>query len=341
MKNIFPFMKSGNSISSYLNSNLAFYKNKKDSKKFDIHNSLAIRHMIRSQLNLNYFLIYTIIVVNLFNFACSQAPTDADCIYQNTKNFDFYNPKSRLIDSPEQCTNLTSSCCYLEASYDFAGHQIENSFCVLLGGDINFRTQQIIGILTDHIRYHSKFIYENYGALTSIGNNLDYMYYSNYTCYERAQNIDYYHYVTDNCAFSNPDNTCSNVNDYSYSDKYKQLLYENITSNYCNNRDENNNCIYYQQNPNNNNSALSSLMEYLKVSLDVDDVLPDDDDKNDPFIKKFNTTTFASNFYSNCKPIVPAKVRIVCPSSYVSGYFNKFTKTYLLKLFVLMAIFLI
>ena len=173
--------------------------------------------------------------------------------------------------------------------------------------------------------------------ITSIGNNLDYVFYENYTCYERAHDIDYHYYSVDNCAFSNPDGTCKIVNDYTYKDNYMQLLYNNITKNFCNNKDELGNCVYYQQSPNYNETGLSPLLEYLKASLDLYDNSTDKYQKplDDPIIEKKNNTELSTKFYAKCKPIIPAKVKIVCPSSYVDGYFFGVEKRNFVMVFAL------
>lgn len=297
-------------------------------------------NILNTKNSIFHFFLFLIISFNLINQTTQKNFTDEDCIAENTKNFDFYKPISKLINNPSQCTEKSSACCYIEVNYDYAGHLIDNNFCVLLSGDVNARIQQITGILTDQIRYYSHFIYNNYNTLTSIGNNLAYIYHENYTCYERAKEIDYYYYSVDNCAFSNSDGTCKLVNDYTYKDNYVQLLYNNITKNFCNNKDELGNCVYYQQSPNYNETGLSPLLEYLKASLDLYDNSTDKyiEPADDPIEEQKNDTELSQKFYKNCKPIVPAKVKIVCPSSYVDAYFYGLGKGNFFLLILLLAL---
>jgi len=272
------------------------------------------------------FYLYMYIFLIMIKSTLQNNFTDKDCVLENNKYFDFHKPYSKLIDNPIQCIEKSSSCCYIEISYDYAGHPIDNTFCVLLGGDINSRIQQITGILTDQIRYYAEFIYNNYQTLTSIGNNLNYEYYENYTCYDRSNEMDYYTYSEDNCAITNPDNTCKVLNDFKYIENYAKLLYINITKDYCNNRDEFGNCILYDQNPNFNNTGLTPLLDYLISALDIDEISNDEDKKinidPDPIEKNKNNSILSTKFYKKCKPIVPAKVKIICPGTYISGYFN-------------------
>jgi len=307
---------------------------------YDLVLFLNIFRKIKSQSYFPFLFLVTLLL--LINPTLQRNFTDDDCIYENNKNFDFYKPLSKLIDTSTKCTEKSNSCCYIEISYDYAGHLIDNSFCVLLGGDINSRIQQIIGVLTDQIRYYSNFIYNNWETITSIGDNLDYKYYENYTCYEQPQKIDYYSYAQDNCAYTNSDNTCKNVNDKTYSDNFSNVLYKNITKDFCNNRDELGNCVFYQQSPNYNESGLTPLLEYLKSSLDLDE------NSNDPFIEpaadpieeKKNADEYSKKFYKNCKKIIPAKVKIICPSAYMNGFFFMFgNQNFFLILFLYLLIF--
>jgi len=285
-----------------------------------------INHKYRTKNSKFQYLIFLIIFFNLIIKTYQQEYTDEDCIEENNKSFDFHKPTSRLISNPLQCTEKTSSCCYIEVNFDYAGHLIDNTFCVLLGGDINARIQQISGILTDQIRYYANFIYNKYTTITSIGNNLDYVFYENYTCYELAKEIDFYYYSEDNCAFSNPDGSCKVVNDFTYKNNYAKLLYKNITNNFCNNRDEFGKCVLYQQSPDYNETGLSPLMEYLKVSLDLNEDSTDkfEEPADDPIEAQKNNTELSKKFYAKCKPIIPATVKIICPSSYINGHFSFF-----------------
>lgn len=289
--------------------------------------------------NINFILIF-IISILLVKPTKENVFKDEDCIAENNKNFDFHKPYSRNIENPNQCTEKSPTCCYVEINYDYAGHLINNNFCVLLGGDVNLKIQELQGILTDQIRYYSNFIYNNYESITSIGNNLDFVFHENYTCYEREQDIDFYYYIQDNCAVTNSDGTCKIVNDLTYKDNYMKLLYEDITNNFCNNKDPLGNCINYKDSPDFNETGLTPLLEYLKASLDLYENSTDayKVPEIDPVMEKKNNTELSKKFYQKCNPIVPAKVKIICPSSYVDGYFfnlNKYNHLFMIALIFL------
>jgi len=306
----------------------------------NLKNKKSLRINFNKSSIINFLLIF-IISLNFIKPTIQKNFTNEDCIAENNKNFDFYKPYSRLINNPSQCTEKSSTCCYIEVNYDYAGHIVDNTFCVLLGGDVNVRIHQITGILTDQIRYYSDFIYNNYEMITSIGQNLDYVFHENYTCYERAQEIDFFYYVEDNCAVTNSDGTCKIVNDFTYKDNYLTLLYDNITSNFCNNRDPLGNCVYYNDSPNYNVTGLSPLLDYLKVSLNLYENSTDlyELPVDDPVEIKKNNTELSKKFYKKCKQIIPAKVKIVCPSSYIEGYFFGFKKQNFYTMIVLFFIF--
>jgi hypothetical protein len=270
----------------------------------------------------------------------SKIYTDKDCINENKKAFDFLNPKTKLISDPSQCTSKTSQCCYVEIKYKYGWTEISNNYCALLTGDINERIQEISGILTDQSRYYADFTYNNFPTLTSIGNNLDYIYYKDFICQLPPDPKEYYSYSNDNCALKNDDGTCRIVNDQIYADEYTKLLYSNFTVKYCNKKDENGNCLKIEDSINYNNDELNPLFNYLQENLislnnnSYSEYLLNKENESKQKMQNFNE--YSKKFYSKCEKIKPAIVKIICPENYINAnriFFN--------KIFLLIAVFIL
>jgi hypothetical protein len=260
----------------------------------------------------------------------SKIYTDIDCINENKKSFDFLNPKTKLIQNPSQCTTKTSKCCYVEITYQYGWTEISNNYCALLTGDINERIQEISGTLTDQSRYYADFTYNNFPTLTSIGNNLDYIYYKDFKCQTPAKANEYYSYSNDNCALKNDDDTCRIVNDEIYFNEYTKLLYSNITANFCNKKNSNGKCLKIEEGDNYNNDEINPLFNYLQenlISNSNNSYFENMENQKDEKMQEIiNNNEYSKKFYAKCERVKPANVKIICPETYTSArrvFFNE------------------
>lgn len=285
--------------------------------------------MITKKLQMNkinsYFITKTLLLtIFLTKFTKSQTIyTDKDCINENTNNLDFLNPRSKLIKDPNQCITKGSQCCYVEVNYEYGWTEISNNYCALLTGNIEQRIQQISGTLTDQSRYYADFTYNNFQELTSIGNNLDYIYYKDFTCQTPPDEREYYSYANDNCALQNEDGTCRIVNDKIYANEYTKVLYNNYTASYCTKKDPKGKCLGVEQDKNFNPSGMNPLMDLLEASLISEDGKTPEEINRENQQKQenemINYNEYSQNFYAKCTKVQPAKVRIICPESYIDG----------------------
>jgi len=191
----------------------------------------------------------------------------------------------------------------------------ESSYCFPLTGNIENLINKLRSDHEDELMSSANFTNDNIDLYQSIGNNLVYSYYENYTCTELHSISDYNIYPVLNCASFSSDGTCLIQNDENYFNKYVEVLYQNITSNYCSNYDSNGQCI--DNKSNSNPSALNPLLSVLKKSLSIDNLQNSTLDNSTQ--TKVNNKIY--NWPGPCKPIPKVVIEITCPKDYsVSDY---------------------
>jgi hypothetical protein len=256
-----------------------------------------------------YFLIFYFI---LKVFICSDARFKemfTQCVQagMNWKSiYETANPNN--LTDPYTCTQISQSCCFISIKYSFNSRPVEETHCFPLTGQPSSWINKIKNIIKDDMMYYANFTNDFSQTIKSIGGNLVYNFYKNYTCMELHPLKDYSDYHIRTCAAFDANGLCLFENDEEYFEKYAKVLYENVTSDYCFNYDDNGNCIYYKDNS--QPEKLLPLLEILKHDLIQEEQLLDEIDKR-------NKTVY--NWPQPCKPIPEVNVNIICPQEYISA----------------------
>jgi len=267
------------------------------------------------------FLEYTFfIILHLICLIVSQktrSENELNCIRANSNWRNLYS-KEDLIKDPSTCTSISDSCCHISIKYNYHGlFSMEKSYCYAGTGKVEDWVKKFTNLYQDEIRYYASKFNASLDDYTKIGNNLDYEYYSNYTCKETAKEDEYSDYEIRNCAYFNSDGTCGIKNDEKYFDKFLEILYVNITADICNNKDlQTGKCIEYSTDPNSNPNALTPLMNLIKST--IEQVILEE---------KKNEQKETKTWPGPCTPIPKVYVQVTCPNNYIASNFlfiNKF-----------------
>jgi len=288
----------------------------------------------------NYSTFFTILILfattKLIQTAQKRSDSDIQCITQNTY-WDSIISKEDFIKDPSVCHNISYDCCYISIKYTYGIVPIDKSYCFTMAGKVESWIKKFTNLFTDELMWYANNTYNNFEVYKSIGNNLDYIYYANYTCTTPHPIEDYSNYDLMRCALLNADGSCKIFNDADNFDAFVENLYKNITISKCDKLDEDGNCINYA-NPDykyENSSDLIPLLENLKISLKFDE-----EDTNNLNSKLYNTENKSqtdSKWEKSCEPIPLVTVTVKCPDGYSNSIYFKFNY----YVFYLVLIFLI
>ena len=252
--------------------------------------------------------------------------TEIQCILQNTY-WDSTISKGDFIKDPSQCHNVSSNCCYMNLNYTYNTVPFNFSYCFTLTGNVEDIVRKFLFLLQDDLRWYADYTYNNFQIFQSVGNNLNYVYYSNYNCTTPDPYQQYNSYDITFCALFNADGSCAIVNDDQNFNQFVLNMYQNVTVGQCGFTTQDGTCLGIGNLNllNSTSSALVPLLENLKIALNVDGGgIPISNVTQPPM---------------NCQPIPIVNVNVICPDTYgVSSYFK--VCNYLLYLVLLFLIYI-
>ncbi len=243
--------------------------------------------------------------------------------------FETHNP-SNLTD-PYICNQISRSCCYISIKYSFNTVPIEQTYCFPLTGNSPDWIRMLKNQYSDELMYYANMTNDFYYLYKSIGGNLVFSYYQNYSCMDLHPLNDYSNYAFLNCAAFDQNGTCRVQKDEDYFNQFTQMLYQNVSDSYCNNYDVNGNCIDYKKDPTSDPTALQPLLDVLKQDLAVEEDIQQNQ-------KLLNQNKTGYNWPTPCKPIPQVKIEIICPPEYtaVSGFIELWKAFLFIQLIILL-----
>lgn len=277
--------------------------------------------------NLFLFIITMIFSIDLIKCSDSKVKEKSkQCLQAGlfwSSIYEVKNPNN--VTDSYVCTQISKSCCYINIKYSYNSRNMDQNLCFPLTGQPSSWIRLLKNQLKDELMYYANSTNDNWQVYKSIGGNLVYTYYQNYTCTDLHPIEDYSSYEIINCAAFNSDGSCRFQKDIRYFENFAKVLYENVTSDYCFNFDEKGNCINYKDKA--QPKELNNLLEILKHDFNIDKNIQKVDDK-------FNNKTIY-NLPRPCKPIPEVKVEITCPPEYTSGNFITLSFLYIILIFIL------
>lgn len=269
---------------------------------------------------MNASIIFTTIIfslmIRLSYTSISRSNAEIQCIQVNTY-WDSILSTDNNIKDPTSCHKISDSCCYIHIKYRYNDiTPFENSYCFTMTGKKDSWIDKFTNLYKDELMWYANFTYNNFEIYESIGNNLNYAFYANYTCIETHPYEDYSTYNITQCALFNDDYTCLIKNDENNFQNFVEDLYRIVTKDKCGGYQFEDGCVNYN-NEGLNTFKMNGLVENLKIALDVDnneeeEILDSDMGGNKNF--KWNLP---------CKPVPLVTVSIECPAGYsISTYFK-------------------
>lgn len=252
--------------------------------------------------------------------------SEVQCILQNTY-WDSIISKEDFIKDPSQCHNVSSNCCYMNLNYTYNAIPFNFSYCFTMKGRVEDIVRKFLYLLQDDLRWYANSTYNNFQIFKSVGNNLEYVYYSNYTCTTPDPYKLYNSYDITFCALFNADGSCAIVNDDENFNQFVLNMYQNATSSQCGFTAEDGTCLGIGNLNllNSTSSSLVPLLENLKIALNVDG--------------GGYPISNGTKLITGCQPIPIVNVKVICPDTYtVSSYFK--VCNYLLYLVLLFLIYI-
>lgn len=267
-------------------------------------------------------------LVITFTFVAGAGPAvikdkdQASCLLQNSINYD-NRLASTLISDPTNCTTIINSCCYARIQYNYGDMPYNDTFCFVMSGDPKDFYNTINNWINDEVKWYSNYTYNNYAGLSSIGNNLNYTYYSNYSCYNPPAPQDFSNYYPSRCMSYDANGTCLIQADDNNFNQFVTNIFTTVTSSFCNSINADTGlCDSYivSKNPNGNDPELNPLLTELIKSLSVDQANNTNSTTDNSTTNGTGSTSVNNNGWPNdCKPQVIAVVTIICPDNYTSG----------------------
>ena len=245
---------------------------------------------------------------------------EEQCIIQNQKNFNMNSESVKV--SVVDCLNASSNCCYAYIKYKIGSTMMENSYCSIVQGDIDTFARTLRTKYSDELKWYAEDTYNNYERFSEIGNNLNYKYYANYTCYIPPKIEEYSTYNDSICAKFDYNNKCEALNDYDNFDNFIKLLYDEVVFSKCNNYNYNEECISPFDSKYSNDQSLQPLLDVLIKSLNIN---------NDTYIE--DVTEEKKGWPIECQPIPDISIQIKCNENYSESQYITLN-TYFLILFI-------
>jgi hypothetical protein len=237
----------------------------------------------------------------------STVDEEVNCIALNQQGFNPFGSNDYTIQ-PTDCTSLISSCCYARIKLNYGSIPIDNSYCFILTKNKDTFFKRVINKYTDELKWYAQQTLGMYEQYQTIGNNLNYTFYTNYTCHEQPNPKDFSSYADTHCALYDQKGVCTISNNEEYFDTFVKAVYTSATAKVCNTLDNSGNCIDPYNPSYQNNNALMPLLELMKSSLSIDSNVTN------------TTQSINKNKWPNaCVPIPAVDIQLMCPDTFVSG----------------------
>ena len=255
------------------------------------------------------------------------------CLLKNI----FQDPKKSIksIDSPEECTSISKSCCYINLTYNYNYIDIKAEYCIDLTVNISAMKIFLENLYNDDLIYFTNTSAHMFDDYVKFGRNYIQTLANNLSCYNSPRSSTYYSdYSLSNCAVFDDEGSCILLNNQTYFKNFLAKFHEHFSSSYCSKKQENKKCILPQGkrgNPLMARPLLVELISYLKA--DVDENADTDDDDNIQFdaeeeedttgTKYISSWKYDNNTVVNCKNISYVNFTIKCPDDYNQGTYLK------------------
>jgi hypothetical protein len=236
---------------------------------------------------------------------------ELNCIAYNQQGFNAFGMNDYTI-APTDCLDIVSNCCYARIKLNYGQIPVDNSYCFLLNANKEKFFKRVIDKYTDEMRWFSQQTYGMYQQYQNLGNNLNYTYWMNHTCYEQPKAEDFSSYAVEQCALYDEKGNCTISNDQDGFDTFVKSVYNMATSSVCNTVNSDGSCIDPYTPKYQNNDSLIPLLELMKKGLSVDG-------SNSTSTVTQDNNTKNKKWPNDCQPIPAVEIQLQCPDTFVSG----------------------